>query len=103
MVSPDSQGTACPSSGRNSTYRPVQISGTGSNGQSIQPKPGIRAFQAVPLSKCPEPPFHITASFRNSFKKAVEKYRVSKIVDNPNLEPKAALLKYIDQFERRRT
>src|SRR6202140_4027713 len=30
MVSPDSQGTACPLSGRNSTYRPVQISGTGS-------------------------------------------------------------------------
>jgi signal transduction histidine kinase len=31
MVSPDSLGTACPLSGRNSTYRPVQISGTGSN------------------------------------------------------------------------
>src|SRR4051812_11234508 len=31
MVSPDSQATACPPSGRNSTYRPVQISGTGSN------------------------------------------------------------------------
>jgi hypothetical protein len=31
MVSPDSQGTACPLSGRNSTYRPVQISGTSSN------------------------------------------------------------------------
>jgi hypothetical protein len=30
MVSPDSQGTACPLSGRNSTYRPVQISGIGS-------------------------------------------------------------------------
>jgi hypothetical protein len=30
MVSPDSQGTACPLSGKNSTYRPVQISGTGS-------------------------------------------------------------------------
>src|ERR1700686_4387214 len=30
MVSPDSRGTACPLSGRNSTYRPVQISGTGS-------------------------------------------------------------------------
>jgi hypothetical protein len=30
MVSPDSQGTACPSSGRNSTYRSVQISGAGS-------------------------------------------------------------------------
>jgi hypothetical protein len=31
MVSPDSRGTACPPSGRNSTYRPVQISGTGSD------------------------------------------------------------------------
>src|SRR4029077_9297746 len=28
--SPDSLGTACPLSGRNSTYRPVQISATGS-------------------------------------------------------------------------
>ena len=31
MVSPDSLGTACPLSGRNSTYRLVQISGTSSN------------------------------------------------------------------------
>jgi hypothetical protein len=31
MVSPDSRDTACPLSGRNSTYRPVQISGTGSD------------------------------------------------------------------------
>src|SRR5262245_34699337 len=30
MVSPDSLGTACPLSGRNSTYRLVQISGTSS-------------------------------------------------------------------------
>src|SRR5882672_8053573 len=30
IVSPDSAGTACPLSGRNSTYRPVQISGTSS-------------------------------------------------------------------------
>src|SRR4051812_15812496 len=30
IVSPDSLGTACSLSGRNSTYRPVQISGTGS-------------------------------------------------------------------------
>src|SRR6516225_1659961 len=30
MVSPDSQATACPPSGRNSTYRPVQISGASS-------------------------------------------------------------------------
>src|SRR5881392_52156 len=31
IVSPDSRGTACPLSGRNSTYRPVQISGAGSD------------------------------------------------------------------------
>src|SRR5438105_3257169 len=31
IVSPDSQAIACLPSGRNSTYRPVQISGTGSN------------------------------------------------------------------------
>src|ERR1700730_10585714 len=31
MVSPDSAGTACPLSGRNSTYRPVQISRTSSH------------------------------------------------------------------------
>src|SRR5438128_4673268 len=30
IVSPDSLGTACPLSGRNSTHRPVQISGTSS-------------------------------------------------------------------------
>jgi hypothetical protein len=30
MVSPDSQASACPLSGRNSTYRPVKISGAGS-------------------------------------------------------------------------
>src|SRR6266849_1240470 len=30
MVSPDSQAIACPLSGTNSTYRPVQISGAGS-------------------------------------------------------------------------
>src|SRR4249920_164102 len=30
IVSPDSLGTACPPSGRNSTYRPVQISAAGS-------------------------------------------------------------------------
>jgi hypothetical protein len=31
IVSPDSRGTACPLSGRNSTYRPVQISETSSD------------------------------------------------------------------------
>ena len=32
IVSPDSRGTACPLSGRNSTYRPVQILEAGSDG-----------------------------------------------------------------------
>src|SRR5215211_2087797 len=35
MVSPDSLGTACPLSGRNSTYRPVQISGAGSDPEAM--------------------------------------------------------------------
>jgi hypothetical protein len=35
MVAPDSQATACLPSGRNSTYRPVQICGTGSTHQPI--------------------------------------------------------------------
>jgi hypothetical protein len=30
MIAPDSQAIACPLSGRNSTYHPVQIYGTGS-------------------------------------------------------------------------
>src|SRR5271157_5881321 len=34
IASPDSLGTACPLSGRNSTYRPVQISAAGSIGGS---------------------------------------------------------------------
>src|SRR6266487_2511282 len=35
MVSPDSLGTACPLSGRNPTYRPVQISETSSKAQKF--------------------------------------------------------------------
>jgi hypothetical protein len=34
IISPDSTGTACPLSGRNSTYRPVQISEAGSFNRS---------------------------------------------------------------------
>src|SRR5450830_120630 len=45
MVSPDSRGTACPPSGRNSTYRPVQISGTGSvRRMKAERKMGIPIF-----------------------------------------------------------
>src|SRR5262245_12786936 len=40
MVSPDSQATACLPSGRNSTYRPVQICGTGSRRSSTPEYPG---------------------------------------------------------------
>src|SRR6516162_9710047 len=36
MVSPDSQATACPPSGRNSTYRPVQISGASSDAENFK-------------------------------------------------------------------
>jgi hypothetical protein len=35
MVSPDSQAIACPLSGRNSTYRPVQISGMGTGAFAV--------------------------------------------------------------------
>jgi Nitrile hydratase beta subunit len=35
IISPDSTGTACPLSGRNSTYRPVQISEAGSKPQHL--------------------------------------------------------------------
>jgi hypothetical protein len=40
IVAPDSQAPACPLSGRNSTYRPVQICGAGSTSFSLVP-PGI--------------------------------------------------------------
>src|SRR5260370_12357368 len=36
MVSPDSQATACLPSGRNSTYRPVQISGASSQAYIVK-------------------------------------------------------------------
>jgi hypothetical protein len=47
MVSPDSLGTACPPSGRNSTYRPVQISETSSVSHHY------RVFQTT-TDICPE-------------------------------------------------
>src|SRR5258708_4766929 len=46
IVSPDSLGTACPLSGRNSTYRPVQISGTGS-----LPRPPLAVKLFVQLAR----------------------------------------------------
>src|SRR5437763_9240778 len=59
MVSPDSRATACPPSGRNSTYRPVQISGASSDetllilgchgtvGSAIAAAAGPRAHEAA--------------------------------------------------------
>src|SRR5215471_19080389 len=57
IVSPDSLGTACPQSGRNSTYRPVQISGASSlqrlafRGHLASPRkvPGIAGSPGTPL------------------------------------------------------
>src|SRR5450631_1373212 len=55
MVSPDSRATACPPSGRNSTYRPVQISGTGSLAkrlpeltEQLSKQPNSKFTQQVP-------------------------------------------------------
>jgi hypothetical protein len=51
IISPDSTGTACPLSGRNSTYRPVQISEAGSKPwrDGIGKKPGARFEQSAPF------------------------------------------------------
>src|SRR5260370_37364700 len=42
IVSPDSRGTACPLSGRNSTYRPVQILEAGSGDPLYPPTKSLR-------------------------------------------------------------
>jgi hypothetical protein len=41
IVSPDSTGTTCPRSGRNSTYPSVQISGAGSKGHARNRHPHL--------------------------------------------------------------
>jgi hypothetical protein len=52
IVSPDSLGTACPLSGRNSTYRPVQISAAGSYCQRCGVRyPANTIFSAEPETK----------------------------------------------------
>src|SRR5437773_3309182 len=52
MVSPDSQATACPLSGRNSTYRPVQISGASSvAARPVQPGDNANSTGALPIEK----------------------------------------------------
>jgi len=48
MVSPDSQATACLPSGRNSTYRPVQISGTGSLNRGGEDDDCRKVFEQKP-------------------------------------------------------
>src|ERR1700704_1740035 len=53
IVSPDSLGTACPLSGRNSTYRPVQISET-SSAQDCRQEDGshqLAASSSFPLGR----------------------------------------------------
>jgi hypothetical protein len=74
IVSPDSLGTPCPLSGRNSTYRPVQISGAGSN-RPIRPStvpPGglspveIRESQSVQTA-CAAPAISVSASVTTFF------------------------------------
>src|SRR5438477_12889377 len=59
MISPDSQAIACPPSGRNSTYRPVQISGAGSVGRrhvkTLMRRMGIEALYRRPNTTKPEP------------------------------------------------
>src|ERR1035437_4963303 len=49
MVSPDSRGTACPPSGRNSTYRPVQISGTSSVHGPVNHVHDVGVWHLLPL------------------------------------------------------
>src|SRR6476469_1802189 len=44
IVSPDSLGTACPLSGRNSTYRPVRILEAGSRQAALQATFGLHAM-----------------------------------------------------------
>ena len=66
MASPDSMGTACPLSGRNSTYRPVQISGTGSTFED-----GTRAFEQLAGAKSVEQAIEIQSQYA---KKAYENH-----------------------------
>jgi hypothetical protein len=42
IISPDSLGTACPLSGRNSTYRPVRILEAGSH-MNLRVRPALKA------------------------------------------------------------
>jgi hypothetical protein len=69
MVSPDSQAIACPLSGRNSTYRTVQISGTGS---------GIAFFMKQMARKDPIPPDLLIRQFPSpSLQQPLPKHSVS--------------------------
>jgi hypothetical protein len=55
MVSPDSRGTACPLSGRNSTYRPVQISAAASRFHAGFHDSGSRDWDAECGDDCEDP------------------------------------------------
>src|SRR5665811_2627909 len=76
MVSPGSRGTACPLSGRNSTYRPVQISGTGSDGRI----PSIEDGASWPILLQNYKPATIVKEFlflhRNKNAKSAELFRI---------------------------
>jgi hypothetical protein len=80
-VSPDSQATACPPSGRNSTYRPVQISGTGSNLYT--------RFLLCPHKNIPEDNFIPDALSDELYDEAVTKlkcFELADILENPAMQ-----------------
>jgi hypothetical protein len=58
-----------------------------------------QAIQALPLAQCPEPPFRITPSFRNSFATAIKKYGISRIKNEQTLVPSSRLLACINRLE----
>src|ERR1700692_4231620 len=62
IVSPNSLGTACPLSGRNSTYRPVQISETGSVRDWLQVFDHCAAIQCVLEKGRPGEVYNVGAS-----------------------------------------
>jgi hypothetical protein len=64
MVSPDSLATACPLSGRNSTYRPVQISETTSL-RALAPLNQITRRLVSQLGVCPSA-FALSSDVKNS-------------------------------------
>src|SRR6266853_3398235 len=71
MVSPDSQAIACPLSGRNSTYRPVQISGATSEfvpRKEIDEVYNIRPYYIAPDGKVGQDAFVVIRSIIEQMK-----------------------------------